>query len=227
MPISERIAIFDLDGTLIDAVPDIVSAINHVMDDYKLPPVSLAEAASLMGDGLRQFALRVFQRRGLTAGEDDIATFIEHYSRHPVIRTKLYPDVADTLNALADAGWRLIVCSNKKEALADRILDQLGIRSYFAVVCGGDTVVAHKPDPSHLAEALSRANGKADQAVMIGDYQADIWPARILGIPSIFASWGYGRQEMGDQATRIAERFKDLPALLDEVRPAVAASAEP
>ncbi|WP_233510848.1 HAD family hydrolase [Dyella psychrodurans] len=219
MPDSERIAIFDLDGTLIDAVPDIVPAINQVMDIYHLAPVTHAEAASLMGDGLHQFALRAFQRRGAMASEDDIAMFADHYGRHPVTHTRLYPGVPNTLQALVDTGWRLIVCSNKSEAIADHILRELGVRSYFAVVCGGDTVVARKPDPRHLSEALSRAGASADQAVMIGDYQADVWAARMLGVPSIFAAWGYGHRDMGSQATRIAKQFSDLPALLDEVLP--------
>jgi phosphoglycolate phosphatase len=221
---SERIALFDLDGTLIDAVPDIVPAINHVMHARQLSAVSHEEAALMMGDGLRQFALKAFQRRGVIAGEDDIALFAEHYRRNPVALTRLYPDVPETLQMLVHAGWRLIVCSNKDEDLAAHILERLGIRAYFAVVCGGNTVVARKPDPRHLSEALSRAHAMPDQAVMIGDYQADVWAARTLGIPSVFAAWGYGTQEMGNEATRIAPRFRDLPIVLDEVLPAFTTS---
>lgn len=219
IPARERIALFDLDGTLIDAVPDILPAINHVMDLQRLAAVTYEEAASLMGDGLHQFALRAFQRRGASARDEDIALFAERYSRHAVVHTRLYPGVPDALQLLIDSGWRLAVCSNKNEAVAEDILAQLGIRPYFAVVCGGDTVVARKPDPRHLLEALTRAGAMPDQAVMIGDYQADVWAARMLGVPCVFAAWGYGQKDMGNQATRIAARFSDLPAVLDDVLP--------
>jgi phosphoglycolate phosphatase len=218
-PAHQRIALFDLDGTLIDAVPDILPAINHVMDVHRLAAVTYEEAASLMGDGLHQFALRAFQRRGATARDEDIAMFAERYARHAVVHTRLYPGVAATLQVLVDTGWRVAVCSNKNEAVAEDILVQLGIRPYFTVVCGGDTVVARKPDPRHLLEALSRAGAMPDQAVMIGDYQADVWAARMLGVPCIFAAWGYGQQDMGKQATRIAAQFSDLPTLLNDVLP--------
>lgn len=219
IPARERVALFDLDGTLIDAVPDILPAINHVMDTHRLAAVTYEEAASLMGDGLHQFALRAFQRRGAIAGDEDIAMFAARYSRHAVVHTRLYPGVPTTLQVLADNGWRLVVCSNKNEAVAEDILTQLGIRLHFTVVCGGDTVVARKPDPRHLQEALTRAGAMPDQAVMIGDYQADVWAARMLGVPSVFAAWGYGQKDMGNQATRIAAQFSDLPALLDDVLP--------
>ncbi|HTV85444.1 MAG TPA: HAD-IA family hydrolase [Dyella sp.] len=223
----QRVALFDLDGTLIDAVPDILPAINHVMDIQHLAHVTYDEATALMGDGLHQFALRAFQRRGAMPGDEDIATFARRYARHAAVHTRLYPGVATTLQVLADNGWRLVVCSNKSEAVAEDILVQLGIRPYFAVVCGGDTVIARKPDPRHLQEALSRAGGAPDQAVMIGDYQADVWAARTLGVPCVFAAWGYGQKDMGTQATRIAAQFSDLPALLDEVLPLAITHRQP
>jgi phosphoglycolate phosphatase len=226
LPARDRIALFDLDGTLIDAVPDIVPAINHVMDVQRLAHVTYEEAASLMGDGLHQFALRAFQRRGANASDEDIALFARRYGQHAVVHTRLYPGVAATLQVLVDTGWHLAVCSNKSEAVAEDILAQLGIRPYFTVVCGGDTVVARKPDPRHLLEALARAGAMPDQAVMIGDYQADVIAARMLGVPCVFAAWGYGQKEMGNQATRIAAQFSDLPTVLDDVLPVAMAPCQ-
>lgn len=221
---SERVAIFDLDGTLADAVPDIAEAANGVLHIHGLAPLARREAEPLMGDGLRAFAQRAFALRGASAGEDDIALFIERYGHRPAALTRLYPGVRATLPRLVRDGWYLAVCSNKMERLARDILARLNILGHFDVVCGGDAVPFHKPDPRHLGETLARADLLHRPAVMIGDHRADVEAARAYGIPCIFAAWGYGTPDMAHGAAGIARTFDALPALLDAALPAGAAA---
>ena len=209
------VAIFDLDGTLVDSAMDVAGAINPVLRRHGLPPLDRAQAAALMGNGLRRFAEGAFQQHGRAVEEADVAAFVESYEARPVVHSRLYPEVPETLRALANAGWRMVVCTNKAERLATTILQRLGILACFDAVCGSDTAPARKPDPRHLEAALARAGLLRHPAVMIGDYVADLAAARAYGVPSVFAGWGYGDAALGEDATCTAQRFAMLPTLLE------------
>ena len=209
-----RVAIFDLDGTIIDAAADIAAQINLLLQARRLQPLTVAEATTLLGDGLRVFASRAFQLRGAEIGDDESSSFIQGYLDAPVAQTRLYPEVRKVLAELTGEGWRLVVCTNKIEAAAIHILEELGVLSFFDAVCGADTVPCCKPSPVHLQHALARAGLLQQRAVMIGDNRVDVLAARALGIPSVFAGWGYGHRDTGKEATIAAARFGDLPPVL-------------
>ena len=210
-------AIFDLDGTLIDAVADIAAGANRRLRERGLAPLTDAEAASLLGEGLRTFAQRAFDLRGLKVSDDEVSAFMDEYIQAPVVHTRLYPHVPEVLQVLRDAGWRLAVCTNKAEAAAGRILEHFGLLGQFDVVCGGDAAPYRKPDPRHLRLTVERAGLGDRPAVMIGDNRVDVTVARAFGIPSVFAAWGYGTPDMGEGATAAAEDFSVLPELLPRV----------
>lgn len=211
-------AVFDLDGTLIDAAADIAAALAPALAARGLAPLTLAEATSLLGDGLRVFARRAFVLRAAEITRTEENRFVEHYLRTPIDQTRLYPGVEATLHRLRGEGWKLAVCTNKVEAAAVDILAQLGILPLFEAVCGGDTVPACKPAPAHLAETIRRAGLRAVPAVMIGDNPADVLAAAACGIPAVFAQWGYGRLGALQGSCAVAARFEDLPALLRAAR---------
>lgn len=211
------VAIFDLDGTLIDTAQDVGEALNPTLQEHGLPLLDPEQSARLMGHGLHRFAEGAFARHGLEVSEQDVAAFIKRYEARPVVHTQPYPDVPETLKVLAERGWSLLVCTNKLERLASDILQRVGLLEYFDTVCGSDAAPAKKPDPRHLEATLARA-GKLDRpAVMIGDFVADLAAARDYGVPSVFACWGYGDQSLGDDATRTAQHFGDLPAILEGI----------
>ncbi|WP_454726907.1 MULTISPECIES: HAD family hydrolase [Cupriavidus] len=211
-------AVFDLDGTLIDAAADIAAALAPGLAARGLAPLALAEAKSLLGDGLRVFARRAFVLRAAEITRTEENRFIDRYLNTPIGDTRLYPEVEATLHRLRRDGWKLAVCTNKVEAAAVDILAQLGILPLFETVCGGDTVPACKPAPVHLAEAIRRAGLQAMPAVMIGDNPADVLAAAAYGIPAVFAQWGYGRLGALQGTCEAAARFADLPALLGAIR---------
>jgi len=212
------IVLFDLDGTLVDSVIDIAAEGGRLLQARGLPPLSLDEARGYLGDGLRRFIQRAFAARNATVTSDEIALFVARYTAEPVVDSMLYPDVEGVLRELADAGWHMAVCTNKAQVAAESMLDTLGIRRYFVAVCGGDAVSAQKPDPRHLEETLRQAGFVNDRAVMIGDNRADVEAAAALGIPCIFAEWGYSAPSAGHDADRRAAKFCDLPAILTALR---------
>ena len=129
------------------------------------------------------------------------------------MRTRAFPGVPETLRLLAGAGWRLAVCTNKPEAPARTLLAALGLDGFFAAIGGGDSFPVRKPDPRHLLATLEAAGGAPGRAVMAGDHHNDMLCAAGLGMPAIFAAWGYGPPEVGAQAAAVAQHFSDLPEI--------------
>jgi phosphoglycolate phosphatase len=211
------VAIFDLDGTLIDTAWDVAEALNPILREHGLPTLDRVQAAALMGHGLQRFAEGAFALHARTAEERDIAAFLERYALRPVVHTQPYPDVRESLSQLASEGWKLVVCTNKIERLARDILGRLELLAQFDAVCGGDRTPAKKPDPRHLQATLDRAGLSGHPAVMVGDFTTDLDAARGFGIPGVFARWGYGPPELAARATACAERFADLPVLLSRL----------
>ena len=205
--------LLDLDGTLVNSVPDLAAALNRLMSTRGLAGVSEAETARMVGDGVEKLVGRAFAARGTVPDEDAIATYVADYGVHYADRTHLYPGVAETLASLADDGWHLAVCTNKLERPARDLLNVLGIGAMFAAVGGGDSFPVRKPDPQHLLATIAAASGRPETAVMVGDHRNDVVAAHGAGIPCIFAAWGYGTTEMAKSAEAIAESFSEVPTL--------------
>ncbi len=205
--------LFDLDGTLVDSVPDLAAALNRLMAARGLAGFSHAETARMVGDGARVLVERGFAARGATPDEAAQAAFLEDYSAHAAVETRLYPGIAALLEELAADGWRLAVCTNKPEAPARSLLAALGIAERFAAIGGGDSFPVRKPDPRHLLATLAAAGGVAQRAVMAGDHANDVAAARGAGVPCIFAAWGYGGAAMGEGAQAVASDVGEVAAI--------------
>jgi phosphoglycolate phosphatase len=201
-------AIFDLDGTLIDSAPDLRAALNRVLAARDLPQLSGNELQSMIGDGAKALVERGFLARGRQASPEDLADFLADYEENATVETVVYPGMMAALEQLVAGGHRLGVCTNKPDAAAAIILQNLGLRKFFQVLVGGDSTPFRKPDPRHLAGAVTALGG--GRAVMIGDHENDMAAARGLGLPSIFAAWGYGTA----QGTHTAHLAAELPAIV-------------
>lgn len=204
----------DLDGTLIDTVPDLAAALNRLLVARGLAPLSFAETASMVGDGVAKLVARGLAARGGVADAADVAAFSADYGAHAAVDSRVYPLVADTLRGLAEDGWRLAVCTNKPEAAARGLLTALGLAPLFAAVGGGDSFPVRKPDPAHLLSTLRAAGGEPGRAVMAGDHANDVAAARGAGMPCIFAAWGYGPPAMAEGAVAVARDFAELGVLV-------------
>lgn len=210
------IAVFDLDGTLADTAPDLVAALNAVLAEEDLPPLSFEKARDLIGAGARSLILRGFNEAGYSAVDDArlermFRFFIDYYSRNLLRETKLFPGVPEALDRFRDEGWVLAVCTNKFEDQSLRLLDLLGIADRFAAICGRDTFPYFKPDPRHLTLTIERAGGSQSRAVMVGDSVTDISTARAAGVPVVAVPFGYSDVPVAELAPdRVIGHFDEL-----------------
>lgn len=214
----QPLMVFDLDGTLVDSVPDLAAAVNRLMRTRGLAPLALAQVAAMVGDGVRVLLERAFAAHGRTPDAAALADFMVDYGAHAAEETQPYPGVVVTLRAFAAQGWRMAVCTNKPEAPARTLLAALGLDGFFAAVGGGDSFPVRKPDPGHLRATIAAAGGDPAHAVMVGDHHNDVLAAAGLGMPCIFAAWGYGPAATGAHAAATATAFAELPELAGRLR---------
>jgi phosphoglycolate phosphatase len=211
--------VFDLDGTLADTAPDIIGTLNIILAEENLPALPVSMARELVGAGARALIERGFrvQARDLDAAQLDrlFGRFLEIYAGRVAHASKLYDGVEAALDALADAGHRLAVCTNKPQRHSLLLLEALGIRHRFAAIAGRDAFAFFKPDPRHLLETIRQAGGDATRAAMIGDSRTDIDTARAAGVPVLCVPFGYTDVPIETLAPdRVIAHFDDLiPAL--------------
>ena len=208
--------VFDLDGTLVDTAPDLIAALNFVLDREGLPPIPLHSARSMIGAGARKLIERGLEREGRAAGLKDInrmtVDFVEYYAAHIADASRPFEGLEGALDELSSHGFRFAVCSNKLEWLSKRLLDQLGLSPRFAAICGGDTFGVSKPDPDILRQTVARAGGRLATTVMVGDAGTDIGVARRAGVPVIAVSFGYTDVPIVElKPDRLIHHLRELP----------------
>lgn len=195
-----RLALFDLDGTLVDSVPDIAVALNRSLVELGRPEAGLDEVRAWVGTGARDLAARAISR-DMRGSDDDAAVetlysrYLAHYARRVCVETTIYPGVQECLEFLRTRGVTLAVVTNKPEGIATELLATLGLASAFAMVLGGDTLPWKKPDPRPLLHAMEQFDMAAAQTLMIGDSATDIYAARRAGIDCACVTYGYHRGE--------------------------------
>lgn len=208
-----RIAVFDLDGTLVDSAADIHTSLDRLMAGLGLAGFTRAEVIAMIGDGVRALVTKALIARGRPFEEAALDTFMADYGAESTAQTRPFAGIPEVLDTLTAEGWRMAVCTNKPEAAARHLLDELGLGARFVALGGGDSFPVRKPDPRHLLATLAAAGGQAAQAVMIGDHRNDVQAAEGAGVPCIFAGWGYGPVEMANGAP-IAAHPADLPGIM-------------
>jgi phosphoglycolate phosphatase len=209
--------VFDLDGTLVDSLPDMLVAMNKLLADLGRPEATPDQICEWVGDGAA-----ILVERALTAlggmperplGELT-AAYIAHYRGHAAHASKPYPGVVETLEQLAAAGHPMAVCTNKPHALAIELLEGLGMLPLFQAVLGGDSVPAKKPNPGHLTATLAALKAEGRKALMVGDTRNDVLSARGAGIPVVAVSFGYGKIDARDLgADAVIDDFTRLPGV--------------
>lgn len=211
---SSATLLLDLDGTIVDSLPDLAGAINRLMATHGLAAFAPQEIARMIGDGTTKLVERAFAARGRDSRPGDLDVFLADYTAHATVATHAFPGVDETLGTLQAAGWQFAICTNKTAAATTKVLDALGLTHWFVAVGSGDSFPVRKPNPAHLLATLEVARGSAAHAVMVGDHANDVAAARGAAIPSVFAAWGYGVPSMAQGAAAVAQRFTDLAAIV-------------
>ena len=219
---SGRIIVFDLDGTLVDTAPDLINALNFVLDREGLPPVPLHAARNMIGAGARKLIERGLELEDRAATVEDItrltSDFIDYYAAHIADVSRPFEGLESALDDLASRGYRFAVCTNKLEWLSRLLLDQLGLSGRFSAICGADTFGVSKPDPAILQQTIARAGGQLSAAIMVGDAGPDIGVARRAGIPVIGVEFGYTEVPIADlKPDRLIGHMRDLPAAVESL----------
>jgi phosphoglycolate phosphatase len=217
-----RTVVFDLDGTLVDTAPDLIKALNFVLDREGLPPVPLHSARNMIGAGARRLIERGLEVEGRAASPADItrltSDFIDYYAAHIAEDSHPFDGLEDALDDLGMRGYQFAVCTNKLEWLSKRLLDQLGLSPRFAAICGADTFGVSKPDPVILQQTVARAGGQLSSTVMVGDAGPDIGVARRAGIPVIGVEFGYTDVPIADlKPDLLIGHMRDLPAAVERL----------
>lgn len=215
-----QLVIYDLDGTLIDSVPDLRNALCAMLKDIKLEPVDTAEVKHWIGNGSLKLVERALRARNAsdTRLADAHNLFLAHYSAHLDTPSPMYDGVKHTLNTLWREGVAQAIATNKPQQFVPVLLKQLGISHTIAAIVGGNTYPSKKPDALSLTALLDRFQCPASCALMIGDSRSDARAAQAANIPCWLLEQGYSQGE--DLHTLGAEKvfatFADMmPQLLE------------
>ncbi|HEY0503897.1 MAG TPA: phosphoglycolate phosphatase [Lysobacter sp.] len=190
-----RAVLFDLDGTLLDSAPDMVAAIDAMRAARGQPPMALAELRPHVSKGARAMVAAAFPQVDADERERWIPEFLDCYQRELGRHGRPFAGVEAMLAALEEAGCPWGIVTNKPEYLARLLMPVLGWEQRCAVLIGGDTLAARKPDPLPLRVAAERIGVAASDCVYVGDDERDILAARAAGMPSVVALWGYRLDE--------------------------------
>lgn len=190
-----KAVLFDLDGTLLDSAPDMVAAIDAMRAARGQPPMPLAELRPHVSKGARAMVAAAFAQVDAAERERWIPEFLDHYERELGRHGATFDGIEAMLVALEQAGTTWGIVTNKPEYLARQLMPVLGWEQRCAVLIGGDTLSARKPDPLPLLVAAERIGVEPRDCIYVGDDERDILAARAAGMPSVVALWGYRLDE--------------------------------
>lgn len=214
--------IFDLDGTLVDSAPDLHACINALLSELGLDPLDLDLVTSFIGEGIPPLVERSLAAAGKRAGAGALSAAVSRYKQiygaAPAALTRPYEGVPDCLGVLRDCGWKLGVCTNKAEDLAQRVIGAVGLSATFSAIVGGDTLSVRKPDPRPLLHAANLLSAGTDRTIYVGDSETDAATARAAHIPFVLFTRGYRKTSIEEIASTASfEEFEALPALIERL----------
>jgi len=212
--------VFDLDGTLVDSVPDLRAALNQMLRERGHRSLSSAQVKLMVGDGVLPLVARALAASGADPSEARAALprFLEIYEANAAQLTRPYPGVPETLTALRRRGYRAAICTNKPQRATIAVLQGVGLLQLFDGIAGGDHFAVRKPDPGHLLGLISELGANPAASAMIGDNENDAAAARIAAVPFVLMRYGYARVDPDSLAAEaFLDRFSELPAALDRL----------
>ena len=199
-----RAVLIDLDGTLVDTLPEMTAAANAMLADAGRETVSAQAVAEAVGEGAGTLVARLIGHDG---AEQWLPVYLAHYRAINGTRATLYPQAREGLNAMRDAGLKVACVTNKPREMIAPLFEALGIADRFDALIGGGDTERKKPHPDALLLACSRFDVGPVDAVMIGDSKNDALAARAAGIVSLTVPYGYpGSSRVEDRPAGLLER---------------------
>lgn len=210
-----RLVMFDLDGTLLDSVPDLAAAVDSMLQGLGRPPAGAERVREWVGNDARALVRRALANAIEHAGVSEAETvqalelFLAAYAGEHHL-SRVYPGVRELLDALRDQDVPLALITNKPQRFLAELLVQKGLDGYFRWTLGGDSLPVQKPDPGGLLHVLGQARVAPEQALFIGDSRNDVLAAKAAGVPCVAVSYGY------NHGRPVSEEGADL--LVDDLR---------
>jgi len=199
--------IFDLDGTLVDTAPDLMSAHNHVMKKYGYTTKSTEDIRKLVGKGTKSLIGRSVwgqAKKEFSKIDDDgikkemVTEFINYYSKNIANESKLINGALNFLKWCKKNNISMGVCTNKQDYLAVDLLKKISVYNYFEYVAGSNTFDYCKPDPRHLTSVIEIMQGDLNKSLMIGDSETDSSTAKAANIPFVLLENGYTEKKVNE-----------------------------
>lgn len=192
--------LIDVDGTLVDSVPDLTFCVDEMMKTLELPERGEAAVRTWVGNGVERLVERALIDDLDGMPDDELKAkampiFMDLYTKNTSGRSCLYDGVLEGLDAMKDAGFRLGCVTNKAEQFTRPLLTDMGIIDRFEIVVSGDTLAKKKPDPMPLLHAAEQLGVSADNSMMIGDSRSDVKAARAAGFDIVCMTYGYNHGE--------------------------------
>jgi phosphoglycolate phosphatase len=197
-----RAALIDLDGTLLDTIPDLAAAANRMLCELGAAALPLEAVKGFVGRGIENLVSRCLEASALPASvseERALAIFSRCYEEESGLRTVLFPRVTQGLESLAAQGLRLACVTNKARRFTGPLLERTRLAGHFAVVVSGDDAEHLKPHPAPYLEACRRLGVRPAEALVIGDSRNDVIAAREAGCPVVCVPYGYNEGEAASQ----------------------------
>lgn len=201
-----RAVLFDMDGTLVDTLPDIAAAVNAALAELKLRALDPVRIATLIGNGPRILSRRALDlQETLSADQRErlVAPLLEGYARNYAVQAgtlgRVFPGTLEGLRELSAAGFKLGVVTNALQHLAETVLARFAIAPLLQVVVGGDRVVRHKPHPEPLWQACNALDVGPHETLMVGDSINDVAAARAAGCEVVCLPHGYDQGQPVDE----------------------------
>lgn len=217
-------AILDLDGTLLDTVPDLAGAVNAMRAEFGRAPLPLERVARFVGKGAEVLVHRALtdDPEGRLAPEalpPALASFQHHYHRENGRQAVVYPGVREGLRIMRARGLRLAVVTNKPEAFTGPLLARTGLAEAFEFFIGGDALARRKPDPLPMLHASERLGVPPGRVVAIGDSVNDALAARAAGMAVLVVPYGYneGQDVRSLEVDAIVDSLEHAAGLIEVV----------
>lgn len=184
---------FDLDGTLIDSKDDIVAAVNHIIGEAGAPQKTYEEIFSYIGTGVEDLIARSIGENDIEIINKYVRSFDDYFKEHHTDKSKLYPNVEETLEVFSNK--KLVIVTNRKKGMAERTLEKFGIAGYFRGIVGGDDISCIKPMACPVKKGLRMYVDVNEQALMVGDMDVDVLAGKAAGIMTCAVTYGFGKKE--------------------------------
>ncbi len=219
---TQTTVVFDLDGTLVHSAPDLAYAANLLLAELGAPALPVPEIEAMIGNGIPKLVERALKASGIEKKNSEfdaaLASFTAHYEANLTRETALYPGVRVLLNELKEQGYRLAICTNKKQAPSESICEALNITRYFDSIIGADDSREHKPAAEPLLLAIKLAGGEPTRAVLIGDSRADAECAVAAKVPGVLVDFGYTTTPVTELPNvAVISQIGEVPKILEDL----------